>query len=48
MPWIGFDEWLAIAEKDLDYRRADLDDYVPEWRRRLQHPELFPTLEELD
>lgn len=46
MPWIPIDEWLRQAEEDLHY--SNLDDYVPEWQRRLNRPDLFPPLEDLE
>lgn len=47
--WIPVDEWLKKHERDRGYLQGpDLNDYVPEWRRRLEHPELFPPLEELE
>lgn len=48
MPWIPIDEWLKKQERELLHNTPQLDDYVPEWRRRLEHPELWPPLEELE
>lgn len=36
--WMPIDEWLARHEGPTDYHRLpNLDDYIPEWRRRMQH-----------